>query len=184
MLLHHCSKFGAWTSVSSNSWNAQRQGGLSSDSNSSQPSWLRPSDTNTWCPSISGPDGISLFLLVTHWTQVPRKPVHMWKYVVHLDAHVAAQVSHSSQHVVDKFCVVFGLIVAKKVLHYQNKFLPRLQFDFVIWVFELWISEELPDMRTFKDTSFQLTHGQSSKNLAQVSETVTILVQSHGELRD
>ena len=59
MLLHHCSNFRAWTSVSSNSWNAQRQGGLSSDSNSSQPSWLRPSDPDTWSPSLSGPDGIS-----------------------------------------------------------------------------------------------------------------------------
>ena len=59
MLLHHGSNFRAWTSVSSNSWNAQRQGGLSSDSNSSQPSWLRPSDLDTWSPSLSGPDGIS-----------------------------------------------------------------------------------------------------------------------------
>ena len=58
MLLHHCSNFRAWTSVSSNSWNAQRQGGLSSDSSSSQPSWLRPSDPDTWSPSLSGPDGI------------------------------------------------------------------------------------------------------------------------------
>ena len=59
MLLHHCSNFRAWTSISSNSWNAQRQGGLSSDSNSSQPSWLHPSDPGTWSPSLSGPDGIS-----------------------------------------------------------------------------------------------------------------------------
>ena len=59
MLLYHCSKFRAWTSVSSNSWNAQRQNGLSSDSNCSQPSWLHPSDPDTWSPSLSGPDGIS-----------------------------------------------------------------------------------------------------------------------------
>ena len=59
MLLHHCSNFRAWTSVSSNSRNAQRWGGLSSDSNSSQPSWLRPSDPDTWAPSLSGPDRIS-----------------------------------------------------------------------------------------------------------------------------
>ena len=59
MLLHHCSNFRAWTSVSSNSWNAQRQGSLSSDSNSSQPSRLRPSDPNTWSPFLLGPDGIS-----------------------------------------------------------------------------------------------------------------------------
>ena len=54
MLLHHCSNFRAWTSISSNSWNVQRQWSLSSDSNSSQPSWLHPSN-----PSLSGPDGIS-----------------------------------------------------------------------------------------------------------------------------
>ena len=129
MLLHHCSNF----RVSSNSWNAQRQGGLSSDSNS--------------IPATMIP-GLHLFqvlmesfpLLITHWSQVFRKPVHMWKQVVHLDAHVAAQVSENSQHVVDKFCIVSGLIAAKKVLHYQNKCLPRFQFHFVHWVFELWIS--------------------------------------------
>ena len=60
MLLHHCSNFRAWTSVSSNSLNAQQQGGLSSDSNSIQPSWLHPSNPDTWSPSLSGPDGISL----------------------------------------------------------------------------------------------------------------------------
>ena len=60
MWLHHCSNFKAWTSVSSNSWNAQQQGDLSSDSNSSQPSWLHPSDPDTWSPSLSSPDGISL----------------------------------------------------------------------------------------------------------------------------
>ena len=59
MLLHHCSNFRAWTSVSLNSRNAQRQGGLSSDSNSSQPSWLHPNDPDTWSPSLSCPDGIS-----------------------------------------------------------------------------------------------------------------------------
>ena len=58
-MLHHCSNFRAWTTVSSNSWNAQQQGGLSSDSKSSQPSWLCPSDPDTWSPSLSGPDGIS-----------------------------------------------------------------------------------------------------------------------------
>ena len=59
MLLHHCSNFRAWTSVSLNSWNALRQGGLSSDSNNSQPSWLHPSNPDTWSPSLSGLDRIS-----------------------------------------------------------------------------------------------------------------------------
>ena len=104
-----------------------------------------------------------------------RKPVHMWKQIVHLDAHVAAQISESCHHVIDKFCVVFGL-------HYLNKCLPR--FHFVHWVFEHWISDELPDLRTIKDASFQLLHGQSWKSLAQVSEAVTILVQSLGEQLD
>ena len=84
-----------------------------------------------------------------------------------------------SQHVVDKFCIVSGLIVAKKVLHYQNKCLPCFQFHFVHWVFELWISDKLLYLRTVKDASFQLLHGQSWKSLAQISEAVTILVQSH-----
>ena len=138
MLLHHCSNFRAWTSFSSNSWNAQWQGSLSSDSNSSQPSWLGPSDPETWSPSLSGPD----------WISPPAR--------------------HNSQHVVDKFFVVSGLIVAKKVLHYQNKCLPRFQFHFVHWVFELWISDELSDLRTVKDSSFQLLHGNSWKGLVQV----------------
>ena len=126
----------------------------------------------------------SLHLLVTHWTQVLSKPVHMWKLVVHLDAHVAAQFSESSQHVVDKFCVVSGLTVAKKVLHYQNKCLPRFQFHFLHWIFELWISDELPDLRTVKDASFQLLHDQSWQSLAQISEAVTIFVPSLGKLLD
>ena len=54
MLLHHCSNFRAWTSFSSNSWNTQWQGDLSSDSNFSQPSWLCPSNPDTWSPSLSG----------------------------------------------------------------------------------------------------------------------------------
>ena len=84
---------------------------------------------------------------------------------MHLDAHVVAQVSESSQYVVDKFCLVSGLIVAKKVLYYQNKCLPRFQFHFVHWVFELWISDELLDLKTVKHVSFQLLRGQSWKSL-------------------
>ena len=34
-------------------------GSLSSDSNSSQLSWLHPSNPDTWSPSLSGPDGFS-----------------------------------------------------------------------------------------------------------------------------
>ena len=75
---------------------------------------------------------------------------------MHLNTHVAAHVSESSQHVVDKFCAVSDLIVVKKVLHYQNKYFPHFQFQFVHWVFELWISDELLDLGTVKDASFQL----------------------------
>ena len=41
------------------------------------------------------------------------------------------QVSESGQHIGDKFCVVPGLIVAKKVLNDQNKSLPRFQLHLV-----------------------------------------------------
>jgi len=36
---------------------------------------------------------------------------------MNFDAHVASKVSESSQHIGDKFCIVSGLVVAKKVLH-------------------------------------------------------------------
>ena len=179
MLLHHCLNFRAWTSVSSNSWNAQRQGGLSSDSNISQPSLLRPSDPDTWSPSLSGPDGIpsparhSLnpgSLKTGPYVKIGRASWRSCFSPGFWNQSACWQVLFSS-----------GLLVAKKVLHYQNKCLPRFQFHFVHWAFELWISDELPDLRTVKDASFQLLHGQSWKSLAQVSEAVTILVQSLGE---
>lgn len=59
MLLYHCLNIRAWTSVSLNSWNAQQQGGLSSDFNNCQPSWLHLSNPDTWSPSLLGSDGIS-----------------------------------------------------------------------------------------------------------------------------
>ena len=40
---------------------------------------------------------------------------------MNFDAHVASEVSESGQHIGDKFCVVPGLIVSKKVLHDQKK---------------------------------------------------------------
>ena len=46
------------------------------------------------------------------------------------------------------------------------------------------MSNELPDLRTVKDAVFQLLHGQSQKSLAQVSEAVTILVESLGDQFD
>ena len=103
---------------------------------------------------------------------------------MHIDAHVASEVYVSSQHIGDKFCAVPGLRVAKKVLHDQNKSLPRFQFHFVHSVFKLWIPDELTDVRTVKDASFQLFHGHSWKSMAQLSKAATILVQSYGELLD
>ena len=50
---------------------------------------------------------------------------------MYFDAHVASKVSECGQHIGDKYCVVPGLIVVMKVLHDQNKCLPRLQFQFV-----------------------------------------------------
>ena len=44
---------------------------------------------------------------------------------MHFDTHVASEVFESGQHIDDKFCVVPDLIVAKKVLHGQNKTLRR-----------------------------------------------------------
>ena len=183
MLLYHCSNFRAWTSVSSNSWNAQRQGGLSSDSNCSQPSWLCPSDPDTWSPSLSGADGISPS--ARHSLNPGSQETDPYVKIGSASWRSCCSPGFwNSQHVVDKFYVVSGLIVAKKFLHYPNKCLPRFQFHFIHWVFELWISDELPDLRTVKDASFQLLYGQSWKSLAQVSEAVTILVQSLGGLFD
>ena len=77
---------------------------------------------------------------------------------MHFDDHVASAVSESGQHIVDKFCVAHGCIVAKEVLYNQNKRLPRFQFHFVHCVFKLCISDEFTDLRTVKDTSFQLLY--------------------------
>ena len=52
-------KFRAWTSVSSNSLNAQQQGYLSPESSSNQPSWRHLSVPDSWSPSLLCPDGIS-----------------------------------------------------------------------------------------------------------------------------
>ena len=61
---------------------------------------------------------------------------------MHFDAHVASEVSESGQHIGYMLCVVHGIIVAKKVLHYQNKILLRFQFQFV--------HEEPTEVRTVK----------------------------------
>ena len=45
---------------------------------------------------------------------------------MHFEAHVASKVSESGQHIGDKFYVVPGFIVAKEVLHNQNRSLPPL----------------------------------------------------------
>ena len=80
--------------------------------------------------------------------------------------------------------IIRGLIIASKVLPDQNKRLQRFQFHFVHWVFKLCISYEFMDLRTVKDTSFQLFYGESWEFLTQVSEAATTLVQSFGELFD
>lgn len=46
------------------------------------------------------------------------------------------------------------------------------------------ILDELTELRTVKDASFQLLHGQSWKSVAQESEAATIHVQGFGELPD
>ena len=71
-----------------------------------------------------------------------------------------------------------ALLLPRKFSTTRKKCLPHFQFQFVHWVFELWISDELQDLRTAKEASLQLLHGQSWKSLAQESEAVTILVQS------
>ena len=78
---------------------------------------------------------------------------------MHFDAHLASEIFESGQHIGDPLCVVPGFIVAMEVLHNQNKILPRFQFQFVQCVFKLCISDELTDLRTVKDTSFQLLYG-------------------------
>lgn len=102
------------------------------------------------------------------------------------DDHVASEVSESSQHIGDKFCVVPGLLIAnlRVVLHEKNKTIPRLDFHFVHCVFKLWIFDELTELRTVKDASFHLLHCQSWKSLTKGSEAAAILVHSFGELFD
>ena len=95
---------------------------------------------------------------------------------MHFDAHVASKVFESSRHIGDKLCIVPGLVVAKKVLHDQNKSLPCFQIHFIHLVFKLRISDELADLRTIKDASFQPLYGETWKSMAQVSEAGTILV--------
>ena len=56
MLLHHCSNFRAWTSVSSSSWILSgREVSLQIPTVVSH----HVCDPDTWSPSLSGPDGIS-----------------------------------------------------------------------------------------------------------------------------
>ena len=181
MLLHHCSNFRAWTSFSSNSWNAQRQGGISSDSNSSQPSWLRPSNPDTWSPSLSALDGIS-------------PPV----------CHSLNPGSQETGPYVKKgsaswcSCCSPGFwkqsACCWQVLHsfwpyccQERSSLPEQMPSSSTLFIEFSNSGSLMSCRylkTVKDASFQLLHGQSWKSLAQVSEAVTILVQCLGELLD
>ena len=40
---------------------------------------------------------------------------------MHFDDHVASEISKSGQHIGDKFCIVPGLFVAKKVLTTRTK---------------------------------------------------------------
>lgn len=47
------------------------------------------------------------------------------------DGHVASEVSEGSGHIGDKFNVIPGLVIARKVLHDQNKSLLRFKFHFV-----------------------------------------------------
>ena len=176
MLLHKCSNFKAWTSVSSNSWNAQRQGGLSSDSNSSQPSWLHPSDPDTWSPSLSGPDGISpparhslnpssqetgayVKIGIASWRSCCRPG--FWKQ------SACWQVLHSFW----PYCCP------------ESSSLPAFHASSSTSLIEFSNSGSLMSCR-IEDASFQLLHGQSWKSLAHVSQAVTISVQSLGELLD
>ena len=41
----------------------------------------------------------------------------MWEKVMRFDVHVASKVSESSQHIGDKFYIVPGVVVDKKILH-------------------------------------------------------------------
>ena len=183
MVLHYCSNFRAWTSVSSNFWNAQRQGGLSSNSNSIQPSWLRPSDPDTWSPPLSGPDGISP--PAYHSLNLSSQETGLYVKIGSVSWRSCCSPGFWKQsaycwHVLRSF----WSYCCQESSSLPGQMPPSFLFHFVHWVFELWISDELSDWRTVKDASFQLLHGQSCKTLAQVSEAVTILVQSLGEQLD
>ena len=183
MLLHHCSNFRAWTSVSSNSWNAQLQGGLSSDSNSSQPSWLRSNDPDTWSPSRSGPDGISL--PARHSLNPGSQETGPYVKIGSASWRSCFSPGFWKQ---SAFCWQvlrsFWPYCYQESSSLPEKCLPRFEFHFVHWFFELWISDELPGQRIVIDASFQLLRDQSWKILTLVSDAVTIFVQSLGELLD
>ena len=46
-----------------------------------------------------------------------RKLIFMWEKVMRFDVHVASTVSEGSQHIGDKFYIVPGVVVDKKILH-------------------------------------------------------------------
>lgn len=93
-----------------------------------------------------------LILRVDHWSQNLRKPINA--QAMHFDANVVSEVSGSSQHIGDKFHLVHDL-VAKKVLHEQNKGFSWFQFHFVYWGFKVWFSDGSIDLR-IKNANFQL----------------------------
>ena len=181
MLLHHCSNFRAWTSLSSNSWNAQWQGGLSSASNNSQPSWLHPSDPDTWSPSLSGPDGIST--LVCHSLNPGSQEIGpyvkigsaSWRSCCSPDFWKQSACCRLVLHSFWPYCCQESSSLPDQM--------PSM-LPFPLHLLSFWTLDLCWDLRTVKDSSFHLLHGQSWKSLAQVSEAVTILVQSLGELLD
>ena len=46
-----------------------------------------------------------------------RELIFMWEKVMRFDVHVASKVSEGSQHIGDKFYIVPGVVVDKKILH-------------------------------------------------------------------
>ena len=55
--------------------------------------------------------------------------INMGKHVMDFEAHVISKVSKCSQHIVHEVCIIFCLVIAKEVIHHQNKSFLSFKLD-------------------------------------------------------